>query len=442
MENNFKIKKAETQVRTAVLAERQAKSNRLPNVSGQIDAGKQFGRTIDPTTNQFINTGFDFNSMSLGAGMNIFTGGQVYHGIKQSRWSRKSAIASAEEEANTLALGLATAYLNILLFEEQLEIARRRMEISENQLANTLKLIEAGNLPLADRYTLDAQIARDEQALIQAQNNLNNGYLILKSELNLEPDYDFKIERPILTIPDDSEIDSYTLSSVYSIAEGNQPGIKATEYLIKSEEAGVSVARGAYWPTISVFGNISSNYSSQFRRPSLTGDLDEVQLPALIDGDAALITLFEPAISYSNVGYIDQLDETFGQGIGVRMNIPIFQNGQTRLGVERQRLKVAEARLLDAQARNELKSAIQESLANVKAGKLGLAAAERSLDASRIAFENTEKRQRLGAATLLELSTAKQNMDIAQNDYILAKYNYIYFIKILEFYLGKPFTLD
>ncbi|HNM24073.1 MAG TPA: TolC family protein, partial [Saprospiraceae bacterium] len=87
-DNNLTVKQAEASVRTAQLSESQAKASRLPNVTGSISAGENFGRTIDPTTNAFSSVAIGQSSVGLNAGMPLFSGGQIHHSVKQAGWNR------------------------------------------------------------------------------------------------------------------------------------------------------------------------------------------------------------------------------------------------------------------------------------------------------------------------------------------------------------------
>ena len=152
-ENNITVQQADANVKISLLAEKQAKAARLPNVSANADLGKQFGRTIDPTSNQFSNTSNSYNSLGLSAGISLFNGGLIHHQVKQAGWDVQASNADAAQTVNNLGLQVAQAYLNILLSNEQLENAKRRVAQSEQQLNVTLKLIEAGNTPMAENTT-------------------------------------------------------------------------------------------------------------------------------------------------------------------------------------------------------------------------------------------------------------------------------------------------
>jgi outer membrane protein len=441
---NLTVQQARANVKVAVLSERQAKASRLPNVSINSNVGEQFGRTIDPSTNQFVTSGITFNSMSLNAGLPLFSGGQINQSVKQAHWNALAADADAAQTANNLALQVAQAYLNVLLTEEQLESAGRRVEQSRRQLANTQKLIEAGTVPAADRFNIQAQIARDEQLEVQALNSVDLAYLTLKQLLQLEPDFDLRIERPVYAIPADVNPDNYTLQPVYASALETQPNVKAAAFRIKSAETGVPLAKAAYMPTLSFFASLSSNYSSQFR-DFANGRLVSSQLspPVTIrinDVDVN-VQQYIDIIDYPTLSYTSQLDQNFGQAIGMQLSIPIYQNGRVRLNVERARLGVVTAQLQENQTRQQLKNDIQIAIANARSARKQLDAAQRTFEATQAAFANTDKRHSLGAANTLELTTAKTNLDNSENDVIVARYDYLFKLKILDFYQGKELRL-
>ncbi|MCC6461917.1 MAG: TolC family protein [Saprospiraceae bacterium] len=441
---NFSVLQARANVKVANLAEKQAKAARLPNISVNTNLGEQFGRTIDPTTNQFNTTGIGYNSLSLNANIPLFNGGQIHHAVKQSRWDAQAAQADAQQTANNLALQVAQAYLTILLSEEQLESARRRVTQSERQLSVTLKLIEAGTIPMADKFNIQAQIAREEQLAVVAQNNVDLAYLNLKQLMQLEPDYDLRIERPEIVIPADVNPENYSLQPVYATALENQPNIKAAEWRIKSAEESIPIAKSAYFPSLSLFGSLSSNYSSQFldyeNGKFLRTDLSQPVTIRVNDQDVTLQQYID-VYNYPKVPYFTQIDQNFGQGIGVQLSIPIYQNNRVRLNVERARLGLVNAQLQQNQTRQQLKNDIQTSIANARSARKQLDAAQKTFDAMQAAFSNTEKRHNLGAVNTLDLTTAKTNLDNAENDLIVARYDYLFKLKILDFYQGKELRL-
>lgn len=411
-QNSLTVKQNEINIKAAKLNEKGNKLSRYPNVSGSASGFLQFGQTINPTTNQFESQRISSNRYSVNASVPIYTGGRIVNSIKQSQIDIKVAEADLEAFSNDMALNVASAYLNILLAEEQLENAKKRREQTQAQLDQTDKLIQAGSRPEADRLDILALIARDEQAIITQQNSVELGYLSLKNLLQLEPDYDLVIDKPQVVIPDATP-ENLQLTDVYSQALQTQPIIKAGEHRLKSAELGVDIARSGKRPTVSLSGSLNSNWSS-----------------------------FENPPFFEREAYFTQLENNFGQNVGIQINIPIYDNGQTKINMENAELNILRTQIANKQDRQQLKTDIQTAIANARATKKTLEAAQRSVEALEISYNNTQKRYKLGAANTFEFTTSQNNLEQAKVDLIVAKYEYLFRLKIVDFYQGKTITLD
>ncbi len=443
LEQNLTIKQSQANVKTALLGESQARAARLPNASISSNLGEQFGRTVDPSTNQFSLQNIATNSYNLNAGMPLYTGGQIKHSIAQAKHNAVAAVADMEQGTNTLALQVASAYLTVLLNQEQLENAQSQVGLSRKQLTNTLKLVEAGSLPLADRYNVEAQIAREEQAVITAENNLELAYLSLKQLMQMEPDFELTVEQPDINPEDVENMTAMKLSTIYETARTTQPSLRAGEYRIKSAEEGIAIAKAGYLPSVSLFGGMNAFFSSANKDFVLNGGTSTGPASTvLVNGTPVTINQIFETGTFENVNFFTQLENTFGQSVGLSLNVPIYQNGQVRLAVERAKLNVLNAQIQQNQTEQQLKNDIQTALANARNGKKQLEASQKTYDAAQLAYTNMEKRHAIGAVNALDLNTAKNNMDVAANNRTVARYDYLFRLKILEFYLGKPLLIE
>ncbi len=409
-QNNLTLKQAEIAVSQAELTEKGSRMARLPNVSARTSLGFNYGRGINPVTNDFINTRLGFNNWNVDASLTAFNGGAITNTIKQSKHSLDAAREDANTQFQNIALQMASAYLNILLAKEQVTIARRAIDQTQEQLSVIDKRINAGTVPAADRLDILAQIARNEQTLIQAENSVEINYLTLKNILELEPDYNLEIVMPTEIMNVNTDIAAQTLSSVYTQALNSQASIKASEARMKSAELGVPIAKADALPRVTLFAGLDTRYASVNNFPS----------------DA----------------YGTQLDNNFGQTIGAQVNIPIYNNHRTSINIERAKLDIINAEVQNRQAKQQLKSDVQSAIANARAAQTELAASERSLEAAKAAFDNSQKRYDLGAINTLELTTAKTNLDTAALNVARAKYDYVFRLKIIDFYLGKDLKLN
>ena len=440
-EHNLTLKQAQNSVRLAELSEKQNLLSRLPNVSASAAGGSQFGRTIDPTTNSFDNQTINFNSYRLDVGMPLFAGGQIRNGIKQSSVDLLAAREDVAAAFNDIALNIANVYLQILMSREQLENSVKRRNLSREQLAQTDKLIENGRLPANDRLDVLAQIAADEQSIIQTRNQIEISYLNLKELLQLDPTVEISVEDPPPGIALDTDPDLLSFQEVYAVALGQQPQIRANDLRMKSAEIGVDIAKGALLPTLSVFGGIDTRWSSAARS---IGEIRSTLINQTIiwNGVQQQIQIPSQEFVFKEDPYFNQIRENFGQSIGLSLRVPIYNNGLNSINIERARVGVLNAKVRSDLTRQQLKNNVQQALANARAGRRNWEAASTASEAARIAFENAEKRFQLGSINNLQLLTARNTYDVANTNLIVSKYDYIFRLKILDFYLGKEIKLD
>jgi outer membrane protein len=448
-ETNITIQQAQLALRNAQLDMKQSKAARNPSLSAQSNLGTQLGRTIDPRSNDFISTQVGFNNLSLNANLNLYQGGAIKNGITQSNHLVQAAQADLERAANDVGLLVAQSYLNILLAEEQLKNAQSRVSQSRDQLRNTRKFIEVGTLPAIDSLNVIAQLTRDQQIEISAQNNLDLTYLSLRQLLQVEPEKGFRIEDPAIIIPEESYLASLQSRDIYSAALTTQPAIRAGESRLRAAHTAVAVAKSNYYPTVGLFGQLSSNYSTAYKNYDFLGTGKFSGASPIVfttNGgrrDTGLVANFIPDLSDGKtVAYPKQVGENFGQAFGLTVQVPIYQNGRTKIGVQRAKLNIKAAELENERSRQQLRSDIQTSLANARAALNQFKAAEATREASRLAFENMKKRHALGAVNTLELTTTRNNLTLAENDVTVARYDYIFKVKILDFYLGRKIKLN
>ncbi|MCB9080205.1 MAG: TolC family protein [Lewinellaceae bacterium] len=440
IQHNLTIKQAQNQIRNAELTVKQNQMNRLPDLNGSVTGGAQFGRTIDPTTNSFNNQTITFNSYNLSTGVSLFSGNQLVNAVKQSKIDLEVARLDAQTSTNNTGLQIALAYLNVLLSQEQLEIVRVRREQSRQQLAQTIKLIDAGARPANERLDFEATLAIDEQAFIEAENAMKLAYLNLKQLLLLDPNLDIRIEKPDVLIPADIDPDKVPFSELYTSALGNQPEVRAADQRVASAQVGVDLAKGSLYPTLTVFGSLRSNYSDQARR--IDGfSTTRVGQTVFLNGTPVDFEVEQAIPQFSKNPYFDQINENFGQSLGMTLSIPIFNNLRSRIGVQRAQLGVISAEVNTDQTRQQLRTNVEQTITAARASKRTLAAAQTSLSAAQAAFDNTQRRYDLGAANALELTNSRTNLERAKLDLARARYQHLFNIKQIEFYQGKGLRL-
>jgi outer membrane protein len=440
-ENSLAIKQSIAQIRNATLTLKQNQLSRLPNLNAGASGGYQFGRTIDPTTNSFALEGIGFNSYSVNTGIQVYGGGIIKHNILRSKYELEAVKLEAEATENDLGLQVAAAYLNVLLADEQLVIATARLQQSQNQLNQIIRFIEVGARPINEKYDFEATLALDQQAFIEAENFLTRSYLTLRQFLMIPDGTAFEIEKPEINVPEDIDIDGISANELFIGAVDILPQVKAAEKRLQAANIGILQAKANLLPTLSLFASLRSNFSNQAR--DITGyNAVKVKQNVFINNVPVALEVEQNVPTFAKKTFFNQLTDNFGQSLGLQLNIPIYNNKQARINIERSQLGVISNEVTKEQVRQRLRTDIEQTLTAVKASQRTLQATNLSLKAATAAFENAQKRYELGAINSLELNTARTNMERAKSERIRARFQHLFNLKQMDFYQGKAITLD
>lgn len=442
-DNNLQIKQAAISIRQAELTQEQSKKSRLPNLSGSASHSYNFGYSIDPTTNNFESKTIQANGFGLNGGGLLYGGGQIQNSIKQSQYDVSAAQADADVVKNNLGLSVAQAYLQVLLAQDQISITQNRLKQTEAQLERTQKLVDAGAVARVTLLDLEAQVASDEQSIVASENAVVQAFALLKTQLNLDPDYQMAVARPAFELADEVDISTVTVETLYAEAVNNQPQIVAGEYRKKSAEVGIDIAKSGLRPSLTYFGAISTNYSNLGIRSTGVVDtfpqfLGNVPLP---DGTIFPLTIQTTVPRFEDNPFVNQLNQNLSQAVGLSLNVPIYSRGVNRINIERAELGILSTELANEQTRQQLKNDIQNALIDARGALNSFRAAQKTLEAREVAFTSAEKRFDLGAINTFDYTAAKDALDIAKVNLLNAKYQYVFNLKVLDFYLGREITL-
>jgi outer membrane protein len=415
----------------------------LPTVNGQFQPSLNLGRSVDPTSNTFATQSIFSNGFSVSAGYTLYAGGQIKNSIIQTNIAQAAAKADVLNVKNTLALNIAIVYLQTLLAEENLKTAQERLAQNQRQLTNIQKFIDAGALPAGSRLDIEAQQASTEQQIVQSENAVALAYLNLKTQMNYAENTDFKIEHTPINIPQ-SSLDALTPKTVYTIAESTQPQIIAADLRTKAAEVSIAIAKGQALPTVQAFTSVRTNYSSIAKRPK-EGEFDTrnsyLGVLSIAGLGSAPANLSQPIPVFENNPYFNQVGENISGAVGVTVNIPIYQANATKVSVATAKLTVERSKLAADQTRAQLNADITRALADARAAQKNLAASEKALKALQASANNIEKRFAAGASTSFELTSSRSLVDNQQILVNNAKYDFLFKLKVLDFYQGIPIKL-
>ncbi|WP_157974402.1 TolC family protein [Lewinella sp. IMCC34183] len=447
-ENNLQVRRLDNATSLARLNLRQSRLSRLPTLSGGTGFNLQLGRTIDPTTNTFEAQNILSQGYQLQGAVTLYNGGLIRNNLRQAELDVQAAETDAEVTANDIGLMVANSYLTILLTREQLANARAQLQLTTDQLNNTEALIEAGSVPAGQRYDIVAQEAANRRTVVELENQVRLALLDLQLMLELEPDSSFTVATPSLDLEEEVLFSDYNLQEVLAAARQTQPTIRAAELRRSAAEVGIDIARAGMRPSLQLYANVSTNYSNlarDFNNPDAS-QVEIVQappVPVIINGEESTLSTFsQTGLVFPKLSYFEQLDQNFGQSIGLNLSVPIFSQGRNRINVQRAELQRINAGLDIAQAQNQLRSDVERALGDLRAARETYRAAQVSLEAAQNAYDVTQRRYGAGAANSLDLITATNRLEQARVEFTRTKYQLIFNREVIQFYLGEGLSLQ
>jgi len=416
VENNLTIEQFELDLEDAKIDESDALGNFLPTLNASSNASSNTGFSINPTNNDPTNsTAFNWNG-SVSSGVTIFDG---LRNIRRMNRAKMNAIASQYRLDNLkddIRLNVANSYLQVLSNKESLKVFRAQYAETEQDLKRTKELVDSGVVPRGDLLEIEATAANQEQQIVNGES------LVLISRINLAQllqitDYEnFDIADESFEIPP-SDILSNSAKVIFDKALSFRNDIKFSQSLVDLAGEDLKIAKGAVYPSLSGFVNYGTRYSDVTSIPDQNG------LP------------YTPSFK-------DQLWIFDGISYGVQMSVPIFNGFSTKNNIKRSKISLQKAKLQFEQDKLDLESNVQQAYVDVTSFFKAYEAAEKTLEARRLAYQYTKERFDVGLMNAFDFSQAQARVDNAEADVIRTKYNYIFRLKILEFYFGIPISLN
>lgn len=450
--NNISVRQADVQARISNLTYEQNKLSRYPNANFNTSTGTNFGRAVNPTTNLFENTTLLFQQYNLNVNALLFNWNSVKNGILSAQYNLAASKASVESAKNDIALSVATTYLQALLAKEQARIAQVQMQQTRARLVDTRKRVEAGSLPELNALELESQYAADSATYINAFTTSQQSLLTLKATLNLDAAQPFDITEPPVSMIPVEPIADLQPDVVYNLALQTQPKQKVNDLRIKAIDANIKSIRGQLYPSISAFGGLGTNFASPntkiagvnflgYRTPAAPDKVTVSGTDYFIQTPNVELLQSKKGFGEMWTGWGNQLNQNFRQNIGIQISVPIFNGATVRTNYNRAKLDLVNAKLVKEQADMQLKNDIYQAYNAAVNALQRYNASRKTLEVSERASVLAQKRYEAGLLQTIELITNQNNLFRARIQNLADQYDYVFRMKVLEFYKGQGLKL-
>jgi outer membrane protein len=383
-----------------------AKKNYLPSVSGNLGNSVSFGQA-SLGTGSIRNDRFS-NNANISADMLVYNNGRLEKTIRKTEFDVEASQYDIETIKNDISLQIAQQYLTALLNKEIVKISQAAVENAQKQYDRAKITTSVGTTAQTILAEAEAGLAREKQNLKTAEINVGRSLFALVQLLQLQEYKDFDVED--VDVPDQLAPQLKSVDEVLVTAYENQPQIKAAESRIRSAEAQTEVTRTAFWPTLTASVGFGTFYNNLLN-------------------------------TNSNVGFFPQYKDNFGQQGGVSLNIPIFNKGITKLQVEQSKLNENIAKVTMQQQKQSVRENVQKAQFDVDSNYEIYLSAVQTEKSTKLALDFADKSYAAGRSTIYDVNVARNNYANAQGTVAQSKFNYLFSLKLLNFYAGIPLSL-
>ena len=434
--NNFDVQQRQLQAERDEANWKQSKLNMLPDLNASAGHSFNQGRSIDPFTNSPVTQSFNSSNYSVGSGVVLFNGLAIQNSIKQNSLTYQASKMDWQQEKDDLTINIILAYLEVLSSADQLEQARSQSLLSGEQVKRLEVLNKEGAIKPSDLSDLRGQYANDQLSIISLQNALESAKIRLAGLMNVPYNKDLMLEK----IEPESFAARYeeTPDKIYEVALEQLAMIKAAELRRQSAARAIKVARGQLLPTLSFNGNAFTNYSSVAMQSLYVNTTDRISSDyVVVNGSQLPLVYKQDNFNVSKINYNDQLNNNLYTSFGFNLSIPIFNSLQQRNRIRQAKINYKSTEYAAKTTKTRLGQAIDQAYINMNTASdryktllTQVEAFEESFRAAGIRFDS-------GVGNSIDYLTAKNNLDRANINLIIAKYDYVLRAKILDYYQGK-----
>lgn len=415
IENNISIKNTDLDTKTADINVKGAKGTFLPGINANTSQTWNIGLSQDITTGLLRNQTNQFTSAGLSVGVDIYKGMQNQNNLRRAKMALVASQYQLLKMQEDIALNVANAFLQVLFNKENLKVQNEQLNIVEKQLNRSEELVKAGSIPRGDLLDIKANVAANKQNVVNAENALLISKLSLAQLLQLKEFSNFDVIDNT-TLKDENNILAQNAETIYDKAKEIRTELKIAQTNLEVAQKDLAISKGAYQPTLQGFYNINTRIAYA----------DQVTFV----GGQPVVAPAPP--------FWDQFNDNKGQVFGLQLSVPILNGFSTRYNVERNKVNLEKSKIALEQQELDLQRNVYTAFTDAKGALKTHESAIVALESRQEAFNYAKERYAVGMMNSFDFNQAQTLLTNAQSEVIRTKYDYIFKIKILEFYFGIP----
>lgn len=439
LQKNITVAQTEVDNRVAGIDRKDAMGNFLPSVNANSSHSWNIGLNQNITTGLLENQTTQFTAVGVTVGVDIWKGLQNQNRMRRAKLTQLSADYQLSKIKDDIALNVANAFLQILFNKENLKVQTEQWNNNKKQLERTDALVESGSVARGDLLDMKATVATSQKAVVDAENALLISKLSLAQLLQLDEFKDFDIADQEYELIQ-SEVMSETPGEVYQKAREARYELKIARTNLEMAEKDVSIARGAYQPTLQGFYSFNTRAAYADRITGQVLDpINPTRIIGVVDGSGqnVIVPNYIPVIS-RRAPLFEQFSDNKGHSFGLQLNIPVLNGFSARNNVQRSKLALEKSRIALSQAEIDLERNVYQAFVDAKGALNAYESSVVAVEARELAFNYAKEKYEVGMMNAFDFNQAQTLFVNAQSDAARAKFDYIFKVKVVEFYFGIP----
>ena len=434
--NNIDVLQSELLMQKADISYKQSRSNMLPDLNVNANQGTNYGRSIDPFTNTYIDQKVGFGNYGASSNILLFNGMSLQNQIKANKLGFEASRLELQQAKDNLTINIILAYLQVLRTKDILEQSREQVAVTEKQVDRLNILNQSGAILPSDFYDLKGQLANDQIAIVDNAAAYETAKLSLAQLLNIPYDKNLEAER----IPEEKFNINYTDTpdEIYKNALQKFSQIKATELRTESGQKNISSIKGKLYPTLSLGGNINSNFSSVATRDYL---LNTTEIPSSnyvnVNGTQYPVIVKQNNYNSKKIDFGSQLNNNLYYTFNLGLSIPLFNANRVKNQVKLAKIDYRNTELVEQHTKTQVQQSIEQAYVNLTSSSDKYKLLQDQVNSFAESFRAAEIRFNAGAITSVDYLIAKNNLNRAQSNLIIIKYDFVLRGKVLDYYGGK-----
>lgn len=439
IQNNISIKQSELDSKMALIDKKSAVGRFLPSLNASASHSWNIGLNQDITTGLLQNKTTQFTSAGANVGIDIYRGLQNQNTLRKANLSIVAAKYQLVKMQEDVALNVANAFLQVLFNKENLKVQKEQLRINEKQYVRSEELVKVGSIPRGDLLDVKATLALNNQNVITAENSLLISKLSLSHLLQLKDFENFDVVDDT-DVKDENNIMAQTPSAIYEKAFEGRTELKIARTNLEIAEKNVAIAKGAFQPTLQGFYSFNSRVAYSDR---VTGVIPNTSNPTSIVGfvEGTNQNVLSPNFTRvlgNPAPFFDQFNTNKGQSFGMQLSVPVFNGFSARNNVERSKVSLERSKIAVEQQNLDLQRNVYTAFADAKGALNAYESSVAALEARQGAYNYATEKYSVGLMNSFDFNQSQTLLTNAQSEVLRTKYDYIFKIKILEFYFGIP----